>query len=150
MKISFKGTIHNVYPLINWLISHLRTLAISLDSNFSSIKEAKKRNKQTNNIYNFLLTSNLNSLLQDFFPVSPTLRGDLLGLPGTLRVMANVVRFPAIESHDNLFLRKGPDMNTLREPAFVLPYPSQHGNAQLIVMGRGGFLPYLTGRWGWK
>lgn len=88
--------------------------------------------------------------MQDFFPVSPTLRGDLLGLPGTLRVMANVVRFPAIESHDNLFLRKGPDVNTLREPAFVLPYPSQPGNAQLTVMGRGGFLPYLTWMWGLK
>lgn len=75
--------------------------------------------------------------MQDFFPVSPTLRVDLLGLPGTLRVMANVVRFPAIESHDNLFLRKSHDVNTLREPAFVLPYPSQPGNAQLTVMGRG-------------
>ena len=72
-----------------------------------------------------------------FFPFSPTLRGELLGLPGTLRVMANVVKFPAIESHDILFLRKGPNLNILREPAFVLPYPSQHGTAQPTVMGKG-------------
>ena len=66
-----------------------------------------------------------------FFPLSPTLRGDLLGLPGTLRVMANVVRFPAIEPHDILFLRKDPDVNILREPAFALPNLSQHENAKL-------------------
>ena len=52
-------------------------------------------------------------------------------------MMANVVKFPAIESHDLLFLRKGPNLNILRVPAFVLPYPSQHGTAQPTVMGKG-------------
>lgn len=46
------------------------------------------------------------------------------------------MRFPAIESQDILFL-KGPNVNILREPAFVLPYPSQHKNAQPTLMGRG-------------
>ena len=62
-----------------------------------------------------------------------SLRGVQLGLPGTLRVMANAndVRFPAIEPHDILFLRKDPDVNILREPAFALPNLSQHENAKL-------------------